>query len=215
MRNDAMAPLYASIKRNGRALAPDGEPYTAVIYYNDVYLSALHYLEILHQHVMKNSDMTCGWDHAGAALYDGWTSRTIESGDLFSPFPVPEEDRDKPFKMFPTAFRSKVRYDSRLPLQAFTAWNGIVAVDPVVFEEPYNVRFRRGSPERDSTGFQECQASESSLLPWDMRINGYYKLLVVPGVHCTYGKGDATVRGWLEYPDGDKEKNDNFIWTKE
>ena len=44
--------------------------------------------------------MTCGWDHAGRWFYDGWVGRDM-SGDLYTPFPVKEEDKDLPQKVSP------------------------------------------------------------------------------------------------------------------
>ena len=95
MRNDAMRPFYDSLPSG---LTPDGHPWTAVVFYNDVYLSATHFLEMLHQHFAQDADMTCGWDHAGKWFYDGWVGRDM-SGDLYTPFPVKEEDRDLPQKV--------------------------------------------------------------------------------------------------------------------
>jgi hypothetical protein len=45
--------------------------------------------------------MTCGWDHAGRWFYDGWVGRDM-SGDLYTPFPVKEEDKDLPQKVSPS-----------------------------------------------------------------------------------------------------------------
>jgi alpha-1,3-mannosyltransferase len=50
------------------------------------------------QHVLQEADMTCGWDHAGRWFYDGWVGRDM-SGDLYTPFPVKEEDKDLPQKV--------------------------------------------------------------------------------------------------------------------
>ena len=95
MRNQAMKPLYDSLPSG---LTPDGKPWTAVVWYNDVYLSGTHFLEMLHQHFWQDADMTCGWDHAGRWFYDGWVGRDM-SGDLYTPFPVKEEDKDLPQKV--------------------------------------------------------------------------------------------------------------------
>lgn len=95
MRNAAMEPIFASKTPH---LSPDGKPWSAVLFHNDVYLSATHFLELLHQHFTQDADMTCGWDHAGKWFYDGWVGRDM-SGDLYSPFPVPEEDEPKPAKV--------------------------------------------------------------------------------------------------------------------
>lgn len=97
MRNAGMKPLYDTLPSG---LAPGGLPWSGIIYYNDVYLSAAHFLELMHQHVMQDADMTCGWDHAGRWFYDGWVGRDM-SGDLYTPFPVKEEDKELPQKVSP------------------------------------------------------------------------------------------------------------------
>ena len=105
MRNGAMQPFYDSLPSG---LTPDGKPWTAIIFYNDVYLSALHFLELMHQHFMQDADMSCGWDHAGKWFYDGWVGRDM-SGDLYTPFPVREEDKDLPQKV---GFSPRLRFPS-------------------------------------------------------------------------------------------------------
>jgi hypothetical protein len=95
MRNEGMEPLYNTAPE-GKTW--DGKPWSAVVFYNDVYLSGTHFLELLHQHFMQDADMTCGWDHAGKWFYDGWVGRDM-SGDLYTPFPVKEEDKDLPQKV--------------------------------------------------------------------------------------------------------------------
>jgi hypothetical protein len=95
MRNAGMKPFYDTLPAG---LSPDGKPWTGIIWYNDVYLSASHFLEIMHQHMSQGADMTCGWDHAGKWFYDGWVGRDM-AGDLYTPFPVREEDQDLPQKV--------------------------------------------------------------------------------------------------------------------
>ena len=95
LRNDGMKPFYDSLPSG---LTPDGHPWSAIIFYNDVYLSATHFLELMHQHFMQDADMTCGWDQAGKYFYDGWIGRDM-SGDLFSPFPIKDEDSQSPPKV--------------------------------------------------------------------------------------------------------------------
>lgn len=95
MRNSGMKPLFDTAPQG---LTWDGKPWSAVVFYNDVYLSGTHFLELLHQHFMQDADMTCGWDHAGRWFYDGWVGRDM-SGDLYTPFPVKDEDKDLPQKV--------------------------------------------------------------------------------------------------------------------
>jgi alpha-1,3-mannosyltransferase len=90
-------------------------------------------------------------------------------------------------------------------------------MNPRPFFPPYNVRFRRGAPKSLLSMEWECQASESSFISWDFwkvshprplcRLTnsadeqyGFGRILTVPGVHACYGKGDAQLRGWVEFP---------------
>ncbi|KAK4689662.1 alpha-1,3-mannosyltransferase, partial [Tremellales sp. Uapishka_1] len=208
MRNAGMQLFYD----DPDGLSPDGHPWSAIVFYNDVYLSATHYLELLHQHFMQDADMTCGWDHAGKWFYDGWVGRDM-SGDLYTPFPVPEEDQNLPQKAFPSSPSTRVRFEQMLPFQVFAGWNGMAVLNPLPFLPPYNVRFRRGKPQTE-TEF-ECQASESTFISWDFWKFGFSRILVVPGVHAAYGKGDAMVRGWVEWPRPEPGFSEIVEWQDE
>ncbi|WVQ86291.1 hypothetical protein IAT38_008459 [Cryptococcus sp. DSM 104549] len=207
MRNAGMQPFYDSIPAGH---SPDGHPWTGVVFFNDVYLSATHYLELMHQHFKQDADMTCGWDHAGRWFYDGWVGRDM-SGDLYTPFPVKEEDKDLPQKLFPSSPQTLERYKRMLPFQVFAAWNGIAVMSPQPFFPPYNVRFRRGTPRTED--FWECQASESSFISWDFWKYGFGRVAVVPGVHATYGKEDAMMRGWVEFPQEGDGLRETITWN--
>ncbi|WWD20893.1 hypothetical protein CI109_105371 [Kwoniella shandongensis] len=206
MRNAGMQPFYDSLPTG---LSPDGHPWTGIVYYNDVYLSATHFLELMHQHFKQDADMTCGWDHAGRWFYDGWVGRDM-SGDLYTPFPVKEEDKDLPQKLFPSSPYTLERYKRMLPFQVFAGWNGITVLSPTPFLPPYNVRFRRGKPRTDD--FWECQASESSFISWDFWKYGFGRIAVIPGVHATYGKEDAMLRGWVEWPQEEPGYSELISW---
>ncbi|WWC64987.1 uncharacterized protein I303_107601 [Kwoniella dejecticola CBS 10117] len=207
MRNEGMKPFYDTLPSG---LSPDGHPWTGIVYYNDVYLSATHFLELMHQHFKQDADMTCGWDHAGKWFYDGWVGRDM-SGDLYTPFPVKEEDKDLPQKLFPSSPGTLRRYEKMLPFQVFAGWNGITVLNPQPFMAPYNVRFRRGQPRTDK--FWECQASESSFISWDFWKYGFGRIQVIPGVHATYGKEDAMVRGWVEWPTPSGGMKEDIDWV--
>ncbi|EIW69318.1 hypothetical protein TREMEDRAFT_62182 [Tremella mesenterica DSM 1558] len=211
MRNAGMKPLYDSLPSG---LTPDGNPWTAVIFYNDVYLSAAHFLELLHQHFKQDADVTCGWDHAGRWFYDGWVGRDM-SGDLYTPFPVKEEDKDLPQKLFLSSPETKTRFDLLLPFQVFSGWNGIAVLNPTPFLPPYNVRFRRGKPKSMFSNELECQWSESAFISWDFWKYGFGRVQVVPGVHACYGKEDAMMRGWLEWPNPTKQHPEEIDWDDE
>ena len=94
-----------------------------------------------------------------------------------------------------------------LPFQVFSGWNGVVVMSPTPFLPPYNVRFRRGATAPAGSDLKssdiECQMSESAFISWDFWKFGFGRVQVVPGVHACYGKEDAKLRGWLEYPEPD------------
>lgn len=117
MRNSGMQSFYDTA---ATGLSPDGHPWTGIVFYNDVYLSATHFLELMHQHFKQDADMTCGWDHAGKWFYDGWVARDM-SGDLFTPFPVKEEDKDLPQKVRRCPFRFLSFHKSHIPTDATTS----------------------------------------------------------------------------------------------
>jgi hypothetical protein len=133
MRNEAMKPLYDT-SPSGKT--HDGKDWSAVIFYNDVYLSGTHFLELLHQHYMQDSDMTCGWDHAGRWFYDGWVGRDM-SGDLYTPFPVKEEDKDLPQKVgLLLSSRSFFLSSSIFPPSSFLLFTSLVSLTSLLRHWP-------------------------------------------------------------------------------
>lgn len=106
----------------------------------------------------------------------------------------------------------------------FAAWNGIAIMRPDPFYPPYNVRFRRAqstgrSPDMDHRIILppeiECQQSESSFISWDFWKYGFGRVMVVPGIHACYGKDDARVRGWVEFPNPDEWHSELVVWDDE
>lgn len=93
----------------------------------------------------------------------------------------------------------------------------MIVMNPVPFTPPYNVRFRRGEPRRPDQreGDEECQSSESMFISWDFWRYGFGRVQTVPGVHLTYGKGDARTRGWVEYPRPELSYRERFEWVDE
>lgn len=41
---------------------------------------------------------------------------------------------------------------------------------------------------------------------------GFGRILVVPGVHACYGKGDAQLRGWVEFPQPNEGYSEMVTW---
>ena len=98
----------------------------------------------------------------------------------------------------------------------FSGWNGITVLNPTPFLPPYNVRFRRGKPKSMlQMGEMECQWSESAFISWDFWKYGFGRVQVVPGVHACYGKEDAMMRGWVEWPQPTRELGEDIWWEDE
>lgn len=92
----------------------------------------------------------------------------------------------------------------------------MVVMNPTPFMHPYNVRFRRAEPRRpdQAEGTEECQASESAFISWDFWSYGFGRIQTIPGVHLTYGKDDARLRGFVEYPVPDREHSETIDWDE-
>ncbi len=111
---------------------------------------------------------------------------------------------------------TKARFDRLLPFQVFAGWNGISVLSPTPFLPPYSIRFRRGATAPHGSQLTsadlECQQSESSFISWDFWKYGFGRVQVVPGVHACYGKEDAMLRGWVEFPDEGEGSEEAITW---
>ena len=111
---------------------------------------------------------------------------------------------------------TKERFDRLLPFQVFAGWNGITVLSPTPFLPPYNVQFRRGATAPPGSGLSsadvECQQSECGLISWDFWKYGFGRIQVVPGVHATYSKADAMMRGWIEFPLEEEGYTEAITW---
>lgn len=178
LRNQALAPVV-----NGDWL---DRPIRQIVYFNDVYLKAEHVLELMYQHEISHADLTAAWDwyrREPAYFYDVWVARSLETGDLFYPIGSnwsPSENilHDSP--------KSRAAYEALEPFQVFSAWNGMVVLNPKPFLPPYNVRFRRSS---HADG--ECAASECTLICSDFWKHGFGKIQVVPSIQLAYERDVA------------------------
>jgi alpha-1,3-mannosyltransferase len=107
-------------------------------------------------------------------------------GDLFYPMDsswVPSDD------LFPTSPRSKEEYANLNPFQVFSTWAGLAVLAATPFLEPHRLRFRRSDGWWD-----ECAASECSLIANDFWKAGWGRVQVVPSVQVRCG-GAASRRG--------------------
>ncbi|KAJ3279110.1 capsular associated protein, partial [Borealophlyctis nickersoniae] len=182
IRNKAIAPLLhlwevdTGNKRNGtREIA---ERWNRIVFMNDVLFCAEDILELLHQSVAQEADITCGldynwptWDRntePAPGFYDTWIARNLAG---------------KPFEKYPwNGFTDDVKADERirqnLPFQAQCCWNGgaILRPDPILEND---IQFRAGRP-------GECAASECTHICNDFARAGWNRVLVVPSVRYAY-----------------------------
>ncbi|WVW86879.1 hypothetical protein I302_108934 [Kwoniella bestiolae CBS 10118] len=180
LRNRALQPLWLN--------AQWSREITAVVFFNDVYLSAGDILELVFQHKRNGAGITTGmdwWKKKPEYYYDIWVGRTIDSGDLFypidNPWWTPSSD------LFPNSPPSRSKYQNLSPFQVFSSWNALAILSPEPFLPPYNVRFRRGD-----TAKGECAASECTLIAGDYWRAGFGRVMVVPSVQLAYERDVAS-----------------------
>lgn len=181
LRNLAIQPL---LDYRDRFSADD----TTVVFFNDVAACPDDILELIHQRVMQEADMTCAMDwnyvnYSGSyrlTFYDVWIARTM-SGQSFFHIPFGgswnesmhlfwgDNDDDR---------LAKARFDRGLPFQVFTCWNGgvVFTAKPVMKD---GVQFRVN---RDD----ECYQGEVSLFTKDMWMKDYGRIAVIPSVNLAY-----------------------------
>ncbi|KAF2497149.1 alpha-1,3-mannosyltransferase CMT1 [Lophium mytilinum] len=172
LRNQALKPLL----ENPNSYAPE----TTVIFLNDVALCMEDILELIHQRVYQQADMTCAmdWTFLGdnPTFYDVWIASGMH-GDSF--FFVPETgDWDLAWKLFWNHRASAERLEYGKPFQVFSCWNGAVAFAAKPLLEKH-VRFR--------VSYEgECFQGEPKLFCKDLWYYGYGKIAVIPSVNVAY-----------------------------
>lgn len=197
LRNLALEPLINDPTR----YSPD----TAVIFSNDVAICTEDLLELVHQRVFQQADMTCAMDWAdfdpAPIFYDIWIGRAI-NGDTFWELP-PDGGWRLSSNLFWNHAASRQRYDEHKAFQVFACWNGAVVftAKPVIENQ---IRFRRSKPE-------ECYSGEPRLFCKDLWMNGYSRIAVVPSVNLEYSdKKSQTAKELHGYvSDAVEGENDN------
>ena len=172
LRNLAIQPLIDHAEKY--------DPNVTVVFINDVAICMEDILELIHQRVYQNADMTCAmdWTFLGPnpTFYDVWIARGM-NGDSF--FDIPEDGSwDSAWNLFwnnPTAHQ---RQQDGQPFQVFSCWNGAVTFTAKPFIED-NIRFRAS---RES----ECFQGEPKLLAKELWYHGYGKIAVIPSVNLEY-----------------------------
>ncbi|KAL8339841.1 hypothetical protein RB601_006118 [Gaeumannomyces tritici] len=168
-----------------------------VAFINDVAICAEDILELLHQRVIQEADMTCAmdWSHIQdvPTFYDEWVARQI-NGDSF--FDIPD-DKSGSFAraryLFPDDLVSRERFEAGRAVHVFACWNGAVTfrAEPVMSEK---VKFRDG---REG----ECRVGEPTYFCKDLWWHGYGKIAIVPTVNLeyndTYGAAIKKRKGYV------------------
>ncbi len=120
LRNLALEPLA----NNSSNYSPD----TAVIFVNDVAICMEDMLELVHQRIFQDADMTCAMDWSDIdpqpIFYDIWIARAI-NGDTFWEIP-PDGSWRFASNLFWNHPKSRQRYDEHKAFQVFACWNGAV-----------------------------------------------------------------------------------------
>lgn len=203
LRNLALVHLFHA--------AAVGEPFTHVVYLNDVFFCGRGVLELLAHMGARGraggwsfeTDMACAVDYVTAELdvYDKWAAHDI-SGRMFL--------NHKPYVAH--APSAEALRDQR-PFQVLSCWNGLAVIRADAFTDK-GLRFRRNRP-------LECAASECDLLCRDLWAVGMHRILMVPRVKVAYGlKEFALLRRLVSGPGGDRlrwstAQPDPFPFTKE
>jgi alpha-1,3-mannosyltransferase len=210
LRNMALEPLTHH--------SDNYDPDTTVIFLNDVAICMEDILELIHQRVQQNADMTCAmdWTYAGVdpTFYDVWIARDIK-GDTF--FNIPEDGNwNSAWNLFWNNAPTQQRYGYHKPFQVFSCWNGAVTFTAKPLLQ-HNISFH------SSNSPPECFRGEPEILCKEMWKSGYGKIAVVPSVNLEYSDEQAkkikALKGYTSQwvgKDGD-DSNDESLrieWEK-
>jgi alpha-1,3-mannosyltransferase len=181
---------------------------TTVIYFNDVAICVDDILELIHQRIWQNADMTCAmdWTYVGRdpTFYDVWIARGM-TGDTF--FEIPEDGNwNSAWNLFWNDPKSQQRLNSHKPFQVFSCWNGATAFAAKALEK---IRFRHHRE-------KECYQGEPKLFCKDMWYHGYGKIAVVPSVNLEYsneaGQKIKALKGYATDLVGNDEEDQRIEW---
>jgi alpha-1,3-mannosyltransferase len=170
VRNAAFVPLHDLRESNG-------EYFDTIIFMNDILPCVDDLLELIWQSRLNNAGITCAADYmyhevlGAPVFYDNWVARDINGTAL----------ENAPFTEVFHHPASSQAFQSHLPIQVQSCWNGIAILDPAPFYAPPHVKFRMA---RITDG--ECSASECSLICNDYWERGYGRIMMVPRVKLAY-----------------------------
>jgi alpha-1,3-mannosyltransferase len=170
LRNQALQPLMQN-----PGLYPSD---STIIFINDVSLCMEDILELIHQRVYQNADMTCAmdWIFEGTSFYDVWIGRTMV-GDQF--FEIPQSGSwEFAQNLFWNCPETRALQDAHFPYQVFSCWNGATAFTAKPLLEGL-IKFRSNYP-------GECLMGEPIHFCKDLWHMGYGKIAVIPSVNVGY-----------------------------
>lgn len=158
---------------------------TTVVFLNDVALCSDDILELVHQLIWQDADMTCAmdWTYVGRdpTFYDVWIARDIKGNTFFD---IPADGNwNSAWNLFWNNEDTRGLYNSHSPFQVFSCWNGAVAFTA---EALGRTKFRSSKPE-------ECPGGEPKLFCTDLWAEGFGKIAVVPAVNLEYSD-EAAIR---------------------
>jgi alpha-1,3-mannosyltransferase len=199
LRNQALEPLT---NHPGQYSAN-----ATVLFINDVSICMEDILELIHQRLYQNAEMTCGmdWTYVGPdpTFYDVWVARGM-NGDSF--FNIPEDGSwNSAWNLFWNDPETLVRYNAHKPLQVFSCWNGATAFTAKpLLEQKMKFRSKFGD---------ECYQGEPQLFCKEMWHLGYGKIAVVPAVNLEYSDDAArkikALKGYVsQWVDKDGDSDD-------
>ena len=208
LRNLALAPLVDNF---ASSVSAD----TVVLFLNDVAACAEDILELALQRRNLGADMTCAFDWVYVSetptFYDVWVSRTLQ-GDWFFDIP-PDGSWDRASNLFWNDTPTRARYDTHLPFQVFSCWNGVTAfrAQPVL----EGLRFRASNEDAG-----ECFQGEPQLFCKDLWFRGFGRIAVVPSVNLAYsdeeGKRTKDLKGYTsQLVKGKTAGDDRIQWITE
>lgn len=217
---------------------------TTVIFINDVAICAEDILELAHQRVKQNADMTCAmyaqpkqpsdsaepstsseeililnrdWSHVGGSEDTGLFYDVWISRTLSGNlfFDIPDDGSwSRAEHLFPFDTEARTRFAYHRPFQVFSCWNGAVAFTAKPILE-HKIDFR-------SPGTTECFQGEPQLFCKDMWFQGYGKIAVVPSVNLEYtdAKGRKTkadvgyASNWTAVEDDEEQPQMMIEWER-
>lgn len=171
IRNEALEPLIEN---------PDEWSSDAtVIFLNDVALCMEDILELIHQRIHQNADMTCAMDWMDLGretFYDVWVARDIK-GDTF--FEIDEGGSwDAAWNLFWNNEQTLERFNDVKPFQVYACWNGGTAFTAKPLLEK-KIKFRRSVE-------GECFMGEPTIFCKELWQLGYGRIAVIPSVNLEY-----------------------------